>query len=153
MRLTFLLADSAQVQSGKLYILGGGWNFTGPQPGPGAIAGIIHVGWNETNQDHVLAFGLVRDDGEPFMVPTPMGPQPLRVEMKFQIGKPPGVPAGSELNVPFAFNLGPLPFESGRRYEWRPKLDGDELVDARLAFTMRPQPPPTVTFQAPPNPE
>lgn len=140
MKLTFILADSAQVHSGKLYILGGGWNVTGPQPAPGALAGIIHVDWNETNKDHVLAFDLNRDDGEPFMVPTPMGPQPLHVEMKFQIGRPAGAAPGSELNVPFAFNIGPLPFEPGRRYEWRPKLNGEDLVDDRLAFSMRAAP-------------
>jgi hypothetical protein len=142
MRLTFLLADSAQVQGGKLYILGGGWNITGPQPSPGALAGIVHVEWGETNREHTLAFDLVRDDGEPFMVPTPMGPQPLHIEMRFETGRPPGIAHGSELNAPFAFNIGPLPLELGRRYEWRPRLDGQDLVDNRLAFSMRQAPPP-----------
>ena len=33
-----LLADSAQAVEGKLYILGGGWNITGPEPSPSGIA-------------------------------------------------------------------------------------------------------------------
>ena len=32
-----LLADAAQQLGGKLYILGGGWSVTGPQPAPSAI--------------------------------------------------------------------------------------------------------------------
>ncbi len=137
MKLTFLLADSAQVQSGKLYMLGAGWNITGPQATPGALAGVVHVEWGETNRDHSLAFNLVREDGQPFMVPTPTGPQPVRVQMQFQVGRPAGIPQGSELNVPFAFNIAPLPYEPGRRYEWRPSLDGEDLADNRLAFTIR----------------
>ena len=33
-----ILADSAQVADGKLYILGGGWSITGPDPTPSAVA-------------------------------------------------------------------------------------------------------------------
>ena len=32
MKVTMLLADSAQAIEGKLYILGGGWSITGPDP-------------------------------------------------------------------------------------------------------------------------
>ncbi|HEY2476017.1 MAG TPA: hypothetical protein VGI19_14600 [Candidatus Cybelea sp.] len=146
MKLTFLLADYAQVQSGKLYLMGGGWNMIGPQIGPSAIAGLVHVEWKETNQNHVLTFDLVHQDGEPFMTPTPMGLQPFHIEMKFQVGRPAGVATGSELNMPFAINLAPLPFEPGHRYEWRPKINGGEIIEARLAFSVR-EAPPTEPFQ------
>ena len=33
-----LLCDAAQVADGKLYILGGGWSMTGPDPVPSAVA-------------------------------------------------------------------------------------------------------------------
>ena len=38
MNVTMLLADSAQVADGKLYVLGGGWSLTGPDPTPSAVA-------------------------------------------------------------------------------------------------------------------
>ena len=136
-----MLADSAQVQGGKIYALGGGWNVTGPQALPSALTGIVRVDWSEANQDHRLRFDLVSDDGAPFMAPTPAGPQPFHVEMSFQVGRPPGIAPGSELNVPFAINIGPLPLEPGRRYEWRPKIDGVDFADDRLAFSMRQAPP------------
>lgn len=132
-----MLADSAQVQAGKLYILGGGWNVTGPQPVPSALAGLVRVEWSEANQDHTLRFELVSDDGRPFMAPTAAGLEPFHVEMKFQVGRPPGIAPGSELNVPFAINIGPLPLEPGRRYEWRPRIDGLDCAGDRLAFSMR----------------
>jgi Family of unknown function (DUF6941) len=136
-----MLADSAQVQGGKIYVLGGGWNVTGPQAVPSALTGLVRVEWSEANQDHTLRFDLVSDDGAPFMAPTPSGPQPFHVEMTFQVGRPPGIAPGSELNVPFAINIGPLPLEPGRRYEWRPAIDGVDYADDRLAFSMRQAPP------------
>jgi len=42
-----LLCDSAQVADGKLYILGGGWSVTGPQPVPSAVAIKLEVDWHE----------------------------------------------------------------------------------------------------------
>jgi hypothetical protein len=33
-KVTMLLADAAQAVDGKLYILGGGWTITGPDPIP-----------------------------------------------------------------------------------------------------------------------
>ena len=33
-----LLCDAAQVSDGKLFILGGGWSMTGPDPVPSAVA-------------------------------------------------------------------------------------------------------------------
>ena len=132
-----MLADNAQVQSGKLYILGGGWNITGPQPSASALVGIVHVDWNEANLDHVLTFDLVKEDGEPVLVPAPDGATgPLRLQVKFQVGRPPGVAPGSDLNVPFAVNIGPLPL-SGGRYQWRPRIDGTEYAEDRLAFSIR----------------
>ena len=120
----------------------------GPQVGPTALVGLVHIAWTETNQDHTLTFDLVRDDGEPFMAPTPTGLQTLHIEMKFQAGRPPGVATGSDINMPFAINLPPLQLVPGRRYEWRPNIDGDEFTDNRLAFSVR-EAPTAPPFQLP----
>src|SRR5207244_5203833 len=37
-KVTILLADAAQAVEGKLYVLGGGWSTTGPDPAPMARA-------------------------------------------------------------------------------------------------------------------
>ena len=46
-KVTMLLCDAAQVADGKLFVLGGGWSLTGPDPMPSAIALKIDVGWHE----------------------------------------------------------------------------------------------------------
>jgi len=138
-KVTMILADSAQASESKLYILGGGWDFIGPAPSPSAIAMLFLVPWDQTNRKHVFRLELVDSDGEPVVLPTPMGgEEPVAVTGDFEVGRPPGVPAGSSLNVPVAINFGPLPLEPGRRYEWRLTVDKQSLEDWRLAFNVRP---------------
>ena len=60
-----LLADSAQEVGGKLYILGGGWSITGPEPLPMAIALKLEVPWDRTNEQHSLLLEFLDEDGEP----------------------------------------------------------------------------------------
>jgi len=66
-----MLADSAQEVGGKLYILGGGWSITGPDPVPMAIALKLEVPWDRTNEQHSLLLELVDEDGNPVIVPGP----------------------------------------------------------------------------------
>ncbi|MFI5347933.1 MAG: DUF6941 family protein, partial [Elusimicrobiota bacterium] len=70
MKVTMMLADSAQAVGGKLYILGGGWSITGPQPCPSAIAVLVSVPWNETNRKHRVKVELVDEDYRPVLMPT-----------------------------------------------------------------------------------
>ena len=60
-----LLCDAAQVSDGKLYILGGGWSMTGPDPVPSAVALKIDVDWNEAGSPHHWELFLVDADGQP----------------------------------------------------------------------------------------
>ena len=53
MKVTILLADAAEAVNGKLYVLGGGWSITGPDPSPMALAIKIEVPWDQSNQPHV----------------------------------------------------------------------------------------------------
>jgi hypothetical protein len=69
-KVTILLADAAQAVNGKLYILGGGWSITGPEPTSMAIAIQIEVPWTDSNQRHTLRLALLNEDGRPVMVPT-----------------------------------------------------------------------------------
>jgi hypothetical protein len=139
MRATLLLADSAQVADGKLYVLGGGWNVTGPQPTPFALAMLIEVPWDRANEEHRLRVECLDADGRPVLVPQPDGSEePLFFEAGFEIGRPPGLKPGSALNVPLAVNLPRQPLAPNSRYEWRLSIDGETDEDWRVAFSTRP---------------
>jgi hypothetical protein len=79
-KVTLLLADHAQAVQNKLYVLGGGWSFTGPGPTVMAIAIKIEVPWSETNRTHELALRLIDEDAHPVSVPGPVGDQEVRID-------------------------------------------------------------------------
>ncbi len=139
-KVTMLLCDSAQVADGKLYILGGGWSMTGPDPVPSAVALKIDVEWNEAERPHHWELFLEDADGRPVMVDTPEGAQPVEVRGEFTVSHPPGVPEGSPIDVALAVNMGPIPLRPGTRFTWRLVIDGESLPAASLGFTTRPVP-------------
>ena len=108
-----MLCDAAQVSDGKLYVLGGGWSMTGPDPVPSAIALKIDVGWHEAEAAHHWELFLEDADGRPVLVETPEGEHPVEVRGEFTVGRPPGIPEGSPIDVALAVNLGPLPLTPG----------------------------------------
>jgi uncharacterized protein DUF6941 len=135
MRVTMLLCDAAQVADGKLFVLGGGWSITGPSMGPSAIALKLEVPWDQTNVQHHWELFLVDADGRPVTIQTDDGQQSIEVRGDFEVGRPPGLPMGSPLDVPIAVNLPPLPVEAGERYEWRLTVDGESNADWAVAFS------------------
>jgi hypothetical protein len=76
-RATLLLADSAQAIGGKLYILGGGWSITGPDPAPSAIALKVQVPWDRANHRYELLLELLDADGHPVEVTLSEDGSPL----------------------------------------------------------------------------
>lgn len=141
MKVTMLLAEAAQAVEGKLYILGGGWSIIGPDPAPMAIAIKIEVPWDQANRRHTCRLELLDSDGQPVTVDTPLGEQPVVIEAGFEVGRPPGLKAGTPLDLPLAINLAPLSIPPGGRYEWRLTIDGEGDDDWRLAFSTRPAQP------------
>lgn len=138
MKITMMLADSAQAVEGKLYILGGGWSVTGPGPCPSAIAVLISVPWTETNRKHHVKVELLDGDYRAVTMPTDDGPRPLSISGDFEVGRPPGILPGSSIEIPFAFNLGAIPLEPGRRFVWKLTIDGQENDDWQVVFSTRP---------------
>jgi hypothetical protein len=138
MRAKILLADSAEIREGLLFLLGGGWNEVGPSPQPLAIAGLIEVEWDETNARHALELTIENEDGAPLIVPTPAGDQPVRVVSEFEVGRPAGSAPGTSFNMPIVV---PIPWTPGRRYVVRLRIDGAD-VD-RVKFLVRHGPPAT----------
>ena len=104
-----LLCDAAQVSDGKLYILGGGWSMTGPDPVPSAVALKIDVDWHEAETSHHWELFLEDADGRPVLMETAEGTQPVEVRGEFTVSQPQGIPEGSPIDVALAVNLGPHP--------------------------------------------
>lgn len=138
MKVMMLLCDSAQAVNGKLYILGGGWSITGPDPTPSAVAIKIEVPWDESNKRHRLQLALLDSDGKPVTVPTPTGDRPIELGGDFEVGRPAGLKPGTPLDVSMAINVGPLPLKPDSRFVWRLSIDGHSDEDWQLAFTTRP---------------
>jgi hypothetical protein len=140
-KVTMMLCDAAQVSDGKLYILGGGWSMTGPDPVPSAVALKIDVDWHEAEASHHWELFLEDADGQPVMMETADGTQPVEVRGEFTVSQPQGIPEGSPIDVALAVNLGPIPLAPGTRFAWRLTIDGESLPGASLGFTTRPRPP------------
>jgi hypothetical protein len=138
-QVTLLLADAAQVADGKLYILGGGWSVTGPEPTPQAVAVKILVDAHEFHDTHHWEIFLEDADGRPVVFETPEGPQSVEVRGEFSVGDPQGVPPGTPVDVPIAVNFGPVPLEPGSRYTWRVAIDGTVPPGGTVSFSTRPE--------------
>ncbi|MEZ5143640.1 MAG: hypothetical protein R2726_14145 [Acidimicrobiales bacterium] len=136
-RVTMLLADSAQVADGKLYILGGGISQLGPQPQPAALALLIEVPWDRADVVHDWKLELLDEDGMPVMA----GEMPVLVGGQFEAGRPADAVPGAPLAVPLAINFSALPVEGGRSYQWRLAIDDTVEPDWQVRFTARPDEP------------
>jgi hypothetical protein len=135
-KVTAMLADYAAAADGKLTAVGAGWNVTGPQPVPFAIALLVEVPWHLTNKQHTVRLELIDLDGNPV---TPTGAdEPQTIELQFEIGRPPGLRPGTMLPVPLPINHGPMSLPPGGHYEWRLTVNGEAHEDWRLAFSTRP---------------
>lgn len=107
MRSTVLLADAVQAADNKLFVLGGGWTFTGPEVGPMGVRVIVEVDWHEANEPHNFRLELQDPDGHPVLVGETA--EPLLIKGTLEVGRPAGHPRGVPFNVPLAFNFAPLP--------------------------------------------
>ena len=87
-----LVADSADVVNGKLYLLGGGWDslkvpqLPGPPAVPFSVAVGIDVPWSLTNQKLRFSVDVLDADG---------GEVVQLVGGEFEVGRPPGLRAGT----------------------------------------------------------
>ena len=135
MRTTIMLADAVQTADNKLYVLGAGWAFTGPQVSPMGVGVIVEVAWHEANEPHTFRLELQDPDG--MLVALGDGGDHVRIEGSVEVGRPAGHPVGVPFNVPLAFNFGPLPLPAGSRYVWAFYLDGAEAPDATVGFNTR----------------
>ena len=94
-----ILADSAQVQGEKLFMLGGGWSQVWVKQFPAqhqmAVAAGILIPWMETNARHQFNVRVRDEEGAVFS----------EVSGSFEQGRPPGLPAGATQRMMLAINL------------------------------------------------
>ena len=111
-----ILADGAQVQNGKLYVLGGGWERlqfeTFPQTIPVGIALGVRVPWSETNRKHSFRVRGMSTDGQEL----------FGGEGEFELGRPPGLPKGMSQMFQIAMTL-PLPVPAAGQYTVEATID------------------------------
>ena len=129
-----MLADAAQEVNGKLYVLGGGWSVTGPVLPPMALALKLDVPWSAANREHEFLLVLVDADGHPVRVGGDDGD--VRAGGTFEVGRPPGLPAGTDIDFAFAVTVPSLPLAAGR-YAWQLWIDGETSEDWQRPFQVR----------------
>ena len=137
LRVTMLLADSAQVADRKLYVLGGGLSVIGPRPQPVGVAIRIEVPWDRANVGHQWCLELLDEDGHPVLI----NGRPLVVHGRFEAGRPAGLKVGNPLSVPLAITFPTLPVQPGHSYTWQLSIDEATQLDWRQSFHVREAPP------------
>jgi len=121
-----LMADAVQEAGGKLYVLGGGWSMRrGSGPFQMALAIKLEVPWTEANVRHTVVAELLTQDG----LPATMAGNPVRIEGNVEVGRPPGIPAGTSLDAPMALNINGIQLEPGG-YRWQLTVDGEVVAEA-----------------------
>ncbi|MGH2373699.1 MAG: DUF6941 family protein [bacterium] len=132
-----ILANHAEAKEGLLYVLGGGWTDHWrqvPKGGPipashfGVGVGVI-VEWTDTNRPHHLTIRFETDDGK----------EVGRVEGDLEVGRPPGLPAGSDQRAVLAFN-GDFQWPSSGGYRVVARLGSDSATDKIVRFRVHDQP-------------
>lgn len=122
---SIMLCDSVQVVSGKLYILGGGWERTNPMNPNVGLAITIWVDWEERDKEHAFTIELQNEAGEP--AATRGSEKPLRIEGEFMVKAKPDHPKGMPLSSKHAINLQRLSLDPQSIYRWELRVNGEPM--------------------------
>jgi len=139
LEVSMLLCDAAEVSSGKLFILGGGWNNCGPENPSMGLALIIQVPWDLSNRAFNWEIQLFYDNGEPFLIGEKE--DVVKLQGTFEAGRPAGWPRGTALTVPLAMNVAGIPLKENSGFFWEMKIDGQYAARASFFTRRRGQPP------------
>jgi hypothetical protein len=129
MRLTSaMLADAAQVQAGKLFVLGGGFDTISVRSVPAVhrsltLAMVAEIDPDERQRDLELMIRLIDEDG------TSVG---VEAKGRLRVGAPPNLPPGSSSVVPIVSPFHNITFPDAKGYAFVVSLNDTEL--ARITF-------------------
>jgi len=131
---TAMLADSAQVQGGKLYILGGGFDTIRARTVPVVhrnlnLALIVEVDPDERNRDLDIVIDLIDEDGKPLGV---------QASGRLLVRDQPGLLPGSSSVVPLVSPFYNIRFPSAKGYTFVVQHEGHELGRVRLRVVQVP---------------
>ena len=123
-----MLADAAQVQSGKLYVLGGGFDTISVRKLPAthrsvSLAMVAEVGPDERQQDLELVVQLVDEDG---------GELGVMAKGKLRVGAPPNLPPGSASIVPIVSPFHNVTFPEAKGYAFVVTMNEVELTRVKF---------------------
>jgi len=125
-----LIADYAEVNGTKLYVMGGGWEAYRAREAPAqlrmAVALGIRLEWSETNQPIPVHIRIDDEDGAEI----------IRAQGSLNVGRPAHLPAGSTQLAQLAVNLGVrLPRFGGYRVEILAG-EGEAVMRRELPFRL-----------------
>jgi hypothetical protein len=145
MEIDAMLCDHVQAAENKLFVSGGGVmrSWVSPQP-PHVImvgvAAVVRVPYIATNQAHTLTITLIDEDGNgvsPFVPEGMPDPGPIRGELSFNLGRPPGLSPGEAQPYCLAAN-----FNIGLRqlggYTFELAIDGSKVKELSLRVAAAP---------------
>ena len=127
---TAMLADAARVESGKLYVHGGGWDrikaagvpLTHPTL---AVVLVLRIEYDEALEDIPISVTMETEDGKV------LGP---RIDGTINAGHPPGTVRGAPAFHPIALTVNGMRFENAGRFSFRVASGDEELT--RIPFTV-----------------
>ena len=145
-----MLADSAQVHQGKLFLMGAGVAAYYAMPGAAlqiAIGGTVIVPYSDQHKDHTLLIELFDIAGKAVKIQTQLGQQEFKIEAHLNVALPPYLRRGQSAAMPFAVQF-PLALAPGE-YQFRFLIDNEEHADARLPLNIVQHPLIPKSFQTP----
>jgi hypothetical protein len=124
--VTLLLCDAAAESNGKLFVLGGGWSLAAADtPINMALAILVAVPWDQTNKRFTIMAKLMTEDGAPVYANA----QEVVAQGQLEVGRPPGVKPGSDLNTPLAMTFNGIAVPEGG-YRWELWIDDSMIATA-----------------------
>ncbi len=139
------VANHAEAINGLLYLSGAGWTDLTRPVGPNGQIPVNHIGigiailvsWNETNQRHHVRLQIENADGRTL----------VNVEGDIEMGRPAGLPPGSDLRGVMAIN-GEVQFPAAGVYRVV-AVAGDDSRAVTFRIHDAPLPPPSGSGSGP----
>jgi hypothetical protein len=120
-----MLADSAEIVGGKLYVLGGGWQRLSvvkgfPATHRCALSMAVEVPWSDTNVRHEFQVIMQDEDGRE---------EPLGAKGHFEVGRAAGLTPGQSQRVQITSGL-TLNIRTAGLYRLVLRIDGEDAAYA-----------------------